>query len=64
MNISEEMVKEIIVEVLQQMQKEGELPGSRNSTFRLFPSGKSAPQNPVPIETRWSSECLRHSVRQ
>lgn len=64
MNISEEMVKEIILEVLQQMQKEGELLRARKSALRPFPSGKSAPQNPGPIETRWSSECLRHLARQ
>lgn len=52
MNITEEMVKEIILEVLQQMQGEGRSKSGKERTFRLCSSEKLGRQNPERIETR------------
>ena len=64
MKISEEMVKQVILEVLQQMQKDGPVRLARKNRLPPSPSRNSGRQNVGPTGTRWSSDCRRHLARR
>jgi hypothetical protein len=60
MNISEAMVKQVILEVLQQMQTNGKPPLARKNRFRRSRSKKSGRRSLERIATRWLWDCRRH----